>query len=111
MATGGEYVRVELPTPVDTTLSGPLREMIRLEACLDDAGRLVTLDVDLRGAGTDGGPGRLELACAYDDALRDPQPEVAVWTLPGGRTVTVRTRFRDEAGRRVPESRRVTFPN
>ncbi len=107
----GDTVTLDFPTPADEGLPGALRDVLRLSARLDDAGRLASLDVDLRGAGTDGGAGRLGLLCTPSTDPHDPQPEQAVWTLPDGRTVTIRTEFREEDGRRVPGARTIVFPS
>jgi hypothetical protein len=107
----GETVFVRFPTPADERLPVALRDVRLLSARLDELGRLASLDVDLRAAGVDGGPGRLGLLCTPSKDPRDPQPSYVRWTLPDERTVEIRTGFRDEGGRRVPANRDLVFPS
>lgn len=105
----GRTLRLELPAEPDSALPDLLRDVTVLEATLDARGRLAGFRLDLRGAGGHSGE-TLRLACEWTDA-RAPQPATCTWTLPDGGTVNVTTTFRDEAGRRVPGSRHVTFPS
>lgn len=107
--SGSRTIRLTFPSAPDSTLAGFLRDVSWLEGRLDDAGRLQGFHVEFRASGGRASE-KLDLVCTWKDG-RAPQPSLCTWTLPDGGVVRVATSFRDEHGRRVPASRRVTFPS
>jgi hypothetical protein len=95
---------IEMP-PDQQDLPVAVRDVLRIDALLDDKGRLCILDIVLRDEGT------IHLECEYDSKGRYHQPILASWTLPTGEEVEVRTKYRREAGKYVPSTRQVIFPS
>jgi len=103
----GERNRIAVRFPEDPQTRGleAFQDVARLEADVDPGARLHRLELQLRGE-----KAPLVLECEYGEGGR-PQPELAVWTLPNGDRVEVRTEFRGEGGRSLPASRLVIFPS
>jgi hypothetical protein len=106
---GLRTIHLTLPAKPDSALDDFLRDVSWLEGRIDATGRLQAFHVEFRSSGGRP-PEKLDLSCAWKDT-RAPQPSSCTWKLPDGGTVKVQTAFRDEHGRRVPASRRVTFPS
>jgi hypothetical protein len=95
---------IEMP-PDTSTLPPTVRDVFRIDALLDEKGRLSVLDIVMRDEGS------IHLECEYDAKGRAAQPIVASWTLPSGEEVEVRTKYRRESGKYVPSTRQVIFPS
>jgi hypothetical protein len=104
-ATG---TRVVVRFPEDPKAAGleALEDVAVLSAELDRHSRLRRLDIRLREEKEP-----LILECEFRGGAERPQPDVALWTLPNGDRVEIRTEFRDQSGRSVPASRLVLFPS
>jgi hypothetical protein len=97
-------ILIDMP-PDMSKLPATLQDVSKIEALLDGKSRLSTLDIVLREEGT------IHLACEYDSKGKYNQPIVAIWTLPSGEKVEVRTKYRRESGKNVPSTRQVIFPS
>ena len=97
-------ILIEMP-PDMSDLPATLRDISKIEALLDGKGRLSVLDSVLRQEGA------IHLECEYDSKGKYNQPIVAIWTLPSGEKVEVRTKYRRESGKNVPSTRQVIFPS
>jgi hypothetical protein len=64
---GSREIRVTLPVPADSTLPGFLRDVSRIDAALDGAGRLTRLRLEFPVTAGRRVADSLEVVCAWDD--------------------------------------------
>jgi hypothetical protein len=104
--TTGTRVVVRFPDDPEAAGLEALADVAMLSAELDGHARLRRLEVGLREEKQP-----LILECEFRGGAERPQPDVALWTLPNGDRVEIRTEFREQGARSVPASRLVLFPS
>jgi hypothetical protein len=104
--SAGTWLELELPAEAEPPLPEVCRELERLAGRLDEQGRLTSLELTLRESQE-----AIELVATYGDEAAFAQPGEVRWVLPSGDTVVIRSTFRRELGRWLPQEREIVFPS
>jgi hypothetical protein len=105
VADGGASLCIVFPEDPDPAIPEELGDLARLEATLDESGRVTRLALATREND------RVELRCEYAGDPGAPQPTAVHWLLPNDESVEITTQFAYEGDRLLPARRTVVFPS